>query len=228
MDCGVHAREWISHAVCQYFVGQLVNDNSPFASLRDGVEWHVIPNVNPDGYAFSWTTGGRFWRKNRNPNTDDATKQAQAENGANNQMCGLSRGIGVDLNRNYDIMWTNGNMIGAEKWCMSDSYRGASAFSEPESRGHSNYILQHQFDAYLTMHSYAEVLLFPYTFSNRAPRPHNYQELMDLGQEMVNRIGGNWRFGQVILCNFEFDFGWQGLPHIGFDQQHRGVLGHLD
>ena len=57
MDCGVHAREWISHSVCQYFVGQIVNPNSQFAALRDGIEWHVIPNVNPDGYAFSWTQG---------------------------------------------------------------------------------------------------------------------------------------------------------------------------
>jgi len=196
IDCGVHAREWISHSVCQYFVGQLVNPNSPFAALRDGVEWHVIPNVNPDGYAFSWTKGGRFWRKNRNPNTDPATQAAQRENGANNAMCGISRGVGVDLNRNYDIMWTNKNMVGADKWCSSDSYRGASAFSEPESRAHADYILDHSFQAYLTMHSYAEVLLFPYTFSSRAPRPHNYAELMDLGGEIVKRIGGHWRFGQ--------------------------------
>lgn len=112
-------------------------------------------------------------------------------------MCGISRGVGVDLNRNYDIMWTNKNMVGADKWCSSDSYRGASAFSEPESRAHADYILDHSFQAYLTMHSYAEVLLFPYTFSSRAPRPHNYAELMDLGGEIVKRIGGHWRFGQV-------------------------------
>jgi len=196
MDCGVHAREWISHSVCQYFVGQIVNPNSKFAALRDGIEWHVIPNVNPDGYAFSWTQGGRFWRKNRNPNRDAATQAAQAENGANNSGCGFSRGIGVDLNRNYDIMWTNNEMVGAKKWCSSDSYRGASAFSEPESRTHAEYIKQHNFQAYLTMHSYAEVLLFPYTFSSRAPRPHNYHELMQLGKEIVDRIDANWRYGQ--------------------------------
>ena len=89
-------------------------------------------------------------------------------------------------------------MVGAQKWCSSDSYRGASAFSEPESRGHAEYIQKYNFQAYLTMHSYAEVLLFPYTFSSRAPRPHNYHELMQLGKEIVDRINANWRYGQVI------------------------------
>ena len=131
MDCGVHAREWISHSVCQYFVGQLADPGSEFSDLRDGVEWHIIPNVNPDGYAFSWTKGGRFWRKNRNPNTGDATKAAQAENGADNMMCGFSRGIGVDLNRNYDIMWNNHDMVGAGKYC----YQELNYFNRPRGGG---------------------------------------------------------------------------------------------
>ena len=93
-------------------------------------------------------------------------------------------------------MWTNNDMIGASKWCNSDSYRGAHAFSEPEAKGHADYISEGKFDAYLTMHSYAQVVLFPYTFSSRAPRPHNYQELMGLGEKIVDKIGANWRFGQ--------------------------------
>ena len=39
----------------------------------------------------------------------------KAENGGDNFGCGFGRGIGVDLNRNYDVMWTNGEMIGARK-----------------------------------------------------------------------------------------------------------------
>ena len=224
IDCGVHAREWISHSTCQYFVGQLTNPDSPWSYLRNGIEWHVIPNVNPDGYAFSWTPTGRFWRKNRNPNNDAATKAAQKENGANNYGCGFSNGIGVDLNRNYDIMWSNTNMIGASQYCNQQSYRGAHAFSEPEAKFHAEYMLgkrfrklesvlikpelvlllellsepfiENDFSAYLTMHSYAQVILFPYTFSSRAPRPHNYDEMMALGAKIVKKIGSNWRYGQ--------------------------------
>ena len=46
------------------------------------------------------------------------------------------------------------------------------------------------------MHSYAQVILFPYTFSSRAPRPHNYDEMMALGAKIVKKIGSNWRYGQ--------------------------------
>lgn len=70
MDCGIHAREWISHAFCQYFVDQLANPDSKFGYLRKGIEWHIMPVVNPDGYAHSWSHD-RFWRKNRNPNTNE-------------------------------------------------------------------------------------------------------------------------------------------------------------
>jgi hypothetical protein len=68
MDCGMHAREWISPAFCQYFVDQLANPTSEFAYLRKGIEWHIMPMVNPDGYEFTHTDN-RLWRKNKNPNT---------------------------------------------------------------------------------------------------------------------------------------------------------------
>lgn len=56
--------------------------------------------------------------------------------------------------------------------------------------------IANDFSAYLTMHSYAQVILFPYTFSSRAPRPHNYDEMMALGAKIVKKIGSNWRYGQ--------------------------------
>lgn len=188
VDCGIHAREWVSHAFCQYLVGQLVDDSSKFGFMRTGVEWHIMPVVNPDGYEFTHTHD-RFWRKNRNPNTDAATRASQIESGAYMSGCGEYRGIGVDLNRNYDAMWRLGDpMVGASKWCTDDSYQGASAFSEPETKAHSEYILSVMPEAYLTMHSYAEVILFPYTYAIDAPRPHNYLELYRLAEKMTDRI----------------------------------------
>lgn len=110
---------------------------SKFGFMRTGVEWHIMPVVNPDGYEFTHTND-RFWRKNRNPNTDPATRTSQIESGAYMSGCGEYRGIGVDLNRNYDAMWRLGDpMVGASKWCTDDSYQGASAFSEPETKAHS-------------------------------------------------------------------------------------------
>jgi len=89
-------------------------------------------------------------------------------------------------------------MIGASKWCKDQSYQGASEFSEPESQAHSDYILSIKPKAYLTIHSYAQVVLFPYTWTRDAKRPHNYAELIELSTEITKRIGGNWRHGQGI------------------------------
>lgn len=196
MDCGIHAREWISPAFCQYFVDQLANPDSKFGHLRTGIEWHIMPVVNPDGYAHSWASD-RFWRKNRNPNTGQETKDAQKKSGAHNKDCGVGKGVGVDLNRNYDAKWQLGDqMIGSSKWCKDQSYQGARVFSEPESQAHSDYMLSINPKAYLTIHSYAQVVLFPYTWSRDAARPHNYEELIGLSTEITKRIGGNWRHGQ--------------------------------
>ena len=32
--------------------------------LVDGLDWYIVPVVNPDGYAYSWSDD-RLWRKTR-------------------------------------------------------------------------------------------------------------------------------------------------------------------
>lgn len=88
--------------------------------------------------------------------------------------CGTDRGIGIDLNRNYDAKWFLGDkMHGASKWCGSETYQGSSAFSEPETKAHSDYMMSINPQAYLTIHSYSQAVLFPYTWSRNAEKPHN-------------------------------------------------------
>ena len=43
---------------------------------------------------------------------------------------------------------------------------------------------------------------------------------MDLGQEMVNRIGGNWRFGQVISCDMTSNLTLGGKVYLISDLTH--------
>ena len=77
IDCGIHAREWISPAYCQWFIREVTTGQ--FASYKNDIKFLIQPLLNPDGYVYSWT-GSRMWRKNR----------------VNNQG---SNCIGVDLNR---------------------------------------------------------------------------------------------------------------------------------
>ena len=67
---GIHAREWIGPAVVTYMATQLVQNykiNPNITKLVDRFDFHIIPVLNVDGYAFTHDKD-RMWRKNRQPN----------------------------------------------------------------------------------------------------------------------------------------------------------------
>lgn len=84
MDGGMHAREWVSQATVTYFLHRLIEDPKVRMELLENVDWIIIPNLNPDGYAWAHTKD-RFWRQNRR---------------VINETC-----LGVDLNRNFRYSW---------------------------------------------------------------------------------------------------------------------------
>lgn len=54
IDAGIHAREWIAPASAMYILNQLV-ENPQNHQLLKGVDWYILPVVNPDGYEFTHT-----------------------------------------------------------------------------------------------------------------------------------------------------------------------------
>ncbi|MBE2218357.1 MAG: immune inhibitor A [Ignavibacteria bacterium] len=116
-----HAREPQAMAGTMYFMYWLLdnyNTNPEAKYLVDNREIYFVPVVNPDGYVYNQTTnpnGGGSWRKNRRNN---------------------SGSYGVDLNRNYDYGW--GYNSGSSGTPSSDTYRGPSAGSEPETQAIKN------------------------------------------------------------------------------------------
>lgn len=54
IDAGIHAREWIAPAAALYIISQLV-ENPQNRQLLKGVDWYILPVVNPDGYEFTHT-----------------------------------------------------------------------------------------------------------------------------------------------------------------------------
>ncbi|TTH84667.1 Carboxypeptidase B [Bagarius yarrelli] len=90
MDCGFHAREWISPAFCQWFVQEAAStygSDPQMTSLLNEMDVFVLPVFNVDGYEHSWKSD-RMWRKTRSRKTGSSC-------------------IGADPNRNFAAGWCN-------------------------------------------------------------------------------------------------------------------------
>ncbi|XP_075687371.1 carboxypeptidase O-like [Rhinoderma darwinii] len=158
MDCGIHAREWIAVAYCQWFMREILSRQKTDAliyKLLKQVDFYVIPVLNVDGYVYTWTTE-RLWRKNRSPQS--------------NGTC-----FGVDLNRNFDAQWCS---VGASTDCDSLIFCGPSAASELETKALVKLFEQVKSNMlmYLTIHSYGQLILLPYGYKQNQSANHNEME----------------------------------------------------
>ncbi len=126
-------------------------------------DFDVMPVVNPDGYAYTWTED-RFWRKNRNRN--EAVRKRTF--GQSPEDC-----YGVDLNRNFPMGF--GGTATSDEAC-SNLYRGQAPFSEPESAavkkavedGDGGTSAAQRYLSYLTVHCYGQYILVPKTYEEGA------------------------------------------------------------
>uniref|UniRef100_A0AAY4DX68 Peptidase M14 domain-containing protein n=1 Tax=Denticeps clupeoides TaxID=299321 RepID=A0AAY4DX68_9TELE len=173
MDCGIHAREWISPAFCQYFVKEILltyKTDTKVEEMLKNLDFYITPVLNVDGYIYSWKNSStRLWRKSRSPGPANCT-------------C-----YGTDLNRNFYANW---GMVGVSRNCCSEVYNGPRALSESEAQAVTEFVLQRSTEilCFLTIHSYGQLILVPYGHPNvTAP---NYDELMDVGLAAAKAIKG--------------------------------------
>jgi len=171
----IHAREAMSGMVLLYFMRYLVDNYGVTDSVTDLVdsrELYFMPLVNPDGYQINWdnyrNTGGfGLWRKNARDNNN---------NGALDQLLD-----GVDLNRNFPFQWGNIDFdYSSSSNPGSDSYRGASAASEPETKALIDFINKRSFTAAINLHTYSAVLINPF----------NYRDLRTPDSLLYDRLAG--------------------------------------
>ncbi|XP_058404641.1 carboxypeptidase O [Diceros bicornis minor] len=179
MDCGIHAREWIAPAFCQWFVKEILQnykDNSRIRGFLKNLDFYVLPVLNIDGYIYTWTTD-RLWRKSRSAH--------------NNGTC-----FGTDLNRNFNISWCS---TGASQNCEDITFCGTGPASEPETQAVSSLIESQKENVvcFLTIHSYGQLILTPYGYTTN--KSSNHEELIQVGQKAANALkakhGTNYRVG---------------------------------
>ncbi|CAN9498254.1 unnamed protein product [Ophioblennius macclurei] len=176
MDCGIHAREWITPAFCQYFVSQILQTyktDPKIELMMKNMDFYVTPVFNIDGYVYSWKDNTtRLWRKNRSAHSPGCDCQ------------------GIDLNRNFDANWGS---VGVSSDCCSNIYCGTGPMSEPETQFLTFFVGSRKDDflCFLTIHSYGQQVLFPYGHPNLTAS--NYAELMEVGNaaaEAIRKVHG--------------------------------------
>lgn len=93
---------------------------------------------------------------------------------------------GTDLNRNFDFHWAE---VGVKHQpACNVLFPGRAPFDQLESRGLRDVVIEYKdrIKLYLTFHSYAKLILYPWGYTKEKPR--NAPKLQALGEQAANAI----------------------------------------
>ncbi|MCG0064542.1 immune inhibitor A [Streptomyces tricolor] len=154
-----HAREWITpemtRRLLHYYLDHYTTDKR-VKKIVDSTELWFVLSANPDGYDHTFKDPGtRLWRKNlRDVNGDGV----------------IGTGDGVDLNRNFPYKWGYDDE-GSSPNPTSQTYRGASPGSEPETKALDRLQKRIGFRYGINYHSAAELILYGVGWQVATPTP---------------------------------------------------------
>jgi hypothetical protein len=179
-----HAREIMTVEIPLHYIKVLLTKYSTDPDIKfyvDNYEIYIMPMANPDGHVYvenhSEGNPSYWWRKNRR------------DNGGS---------YGVDLNRNYSYKWGYDDR-GSSPIPSSSTYRGPSAFSEPETTAIRNLMIAKNFHFALDYHSYGEYIIIPYDYDTleRAPNPERAY-FLEIGNGMNSKLNNRYTVGTAI------------------------------
>jgi len=210
-----HSREPISAELPLYFVVQSATDygvNETVTRMIDLCEIYVIVALNPDG--FHLFEMNDYQRKNAHPIDEDEDGLVdedppedldgdgfikylynttsgmivkwEGDDNDNDEQFGEDWVGGVDLNRNYGFSWDASTQSGSTD-PTSEVYKGSTPFSEPETQALRDLVLQKNFKYAVSFHSGAEVIIYPWSYTEEAPPDAEVFE--DIGEDLSNIIG---------------------------------------
>ncbi|MEO0203007.1 MAG: M14 family zinc carboxypeptidase [candidate division WOR-3 bacterium] len=164
-NSAIHAREPGGVSSILGFANFLLknyNKNPEIKYLLDNRDIYIIPVANPDGYVFNESYSSGMWRKNKRDNNNNGVFETSYD--------------GVDLNRNFGYMW--GCCGGSSGNPSSETYRGPSPFSEPESQAYRSLFNQIKPSIGVDIHTYSNLILWPWGYtSNPTPDDSAYRTL---------------------------------------------------
>ena len=231
----IHARELATAEVAMRFIDHLLNNYGSDGDATWLLDEHlivIVPVVNPDGRVIAESS--LLQRKNTNSTNGGVCANPPT---AGNQH-------GVDLNRNYAFQWGTVNRP-SEPPCGA-TYPGPVEASEPETRGIQELVRMLFPDqrgpgendpaprdttgAMLTLHSYGDLVLWPWGATrNKAP---NAAEFELIGGRLAGYNGytpqqsielyptsgttDDWSYGELGIASFTFEIGPGSGPCSGF------------
>ncbi|XP_041823445.1 carboxypeptidase A6 isoform X2 [Melanotaenia boesemani] len=189
--------------------------DSVMTQLLNQLNFYIMPVFNVDGYRFSWNTD-RFWRKTRSKNRKFHCR-------------------GVDANRNWKVKWCD---EGASSHPCDDIYCGPFPESEPEVKAVAKFLRKHKkrVKAYISIHAYAQMLLYPYSYKY-ATIP-NFNCVESAAQNAVSALysayGVRYRYGPAsttlyVSSGSSIDWAYRnGIPYaFAFELRDTGYFGFL-
>ncbi len=170
-----HSREWATPQAARYFADTILRNystNSEFRSFVDNHELWVFPIINVDGYVYDYPAQ-RSWRKNRQP---------------------FGSSIGCDPNRNYNGC-CNGDRFGDWGALVRGSQSSHRPSTETFMGGYGGwgrevaalveFFKNRTFVADISLHSYSELVLWPYGYGVVTPDNGIF---VSLGQRMAQQM----------------------------------------
>lgn len=215
----MHAREYTPAALTIDFATELLEGYQTDADKRwiiDHHEVHILFHMNPDGRKIA--ENQILQRKNTNQNHCPAGS------------------VGVDLNRNFAFKW-NTTANGSSGVACDNTFRGASAESEPETQAVSNYIRNifpdvrgvNDNDAapddtpgmHLDIHSYSQLVLWPWghtngisgnnegfvELGNKLAWFNNYAPMQSVGLYPTDGTSDDVSYGELGIAALTFELG---------------------
>lgn len=171
-----HACELIGVEICLDMMNDLLSRYDTSQTIKgwiDSNEIWLVPMVNPDGHYITFNVVQDSWRKNAHDNNGNGQFDPQYD--------------GVDLNRNYDFMWQNGDPNPTSR-----EYRGAAPFSEPEIQAIRDLTLAKKFVFDICFHgdnrpNYGESVYYPWQWGSHSFSP-DYPYIKEVAESVAYRI----------------------------------------
>lgn len=228
----IHARELSTSEMAWRWIDFLVsgyNADPEITALLDHNELWVVPVVNPDGRAIVEQGGNSPYLQRKNANNTQGNCSVPPSTSSQH---------GIDLNRNAST--DNWGGLGTSTFPCDLTYRGTSGASEPEQSFLQQFLANLFPDTkgparndpadsatrglFITLHSYSDLVLFPYgdaTSSGYAPNDAQLRALAfrlsyfnnyvtGTGDEVLYATTGttdDWVYGTLGAPSFTFEIG---------------------